>query len=89
MTILLEKQTGLFVCGMEPGFDRQEAELELAFPKKLFAHTKARAFVGGEFKYEKMNFLQQIIIKKISKINTTTSDIKFDVVDFFISSMQK
>jgi len=28
LTILLEKQTGLFVCGMKPDFDRQEAELE-------------------------------------------------------------
>ena len=86
---LLKKDVGLYVCGMEPDLNRQEAELELAYPDELFTQARAKAFVGGEFLFEKMNIFQQIIIKKISKITKTKSDIKYDIVDHFISLMQK
>lgn len=81
---------GLFVCGMEADVTQQEAELELAvYHGELYNRAKAKAFAGGEFLFEKMNFIQRTIIKKISKVNTSTSDIKYDVVDRFITQMQK
>ena len=89
LSTLLKKELGLFVCGMEADATQQEAELELAYHGELYNRAKAKAFAGGEFLFEKMNFIQRTIIKKISKVNTSTSDIKYDVVDRFITQMQK
>ncbi|MBP1663883.1 MAG: flavodoxin [Bacteroidetes bacterium] len=89
LSTLLKKELGLFVCGMEADATRQQAELEIAYPCELYNQAKAKAFAGGEFLFEKMNFIQRAIIKKIGKVNTTISDIKYDEVDHFISLMQK
>ena len=42
---------------MEPDPDKQQTELETAFPKSLQGKAKATGFMGGEFILEKMNFM--------------------------------
>lgn len=88
LDILKSKKIGLFVCGMEPNLDRQSYELEMAYPKALHKAAKARAFIGGEFLFEKMNFFQKIIIQKIAKTEKNVSQIHYDVLDHFISQMK-
>lgn len=85
---LQSKKLGLFVCGMEPDLDRQVFELEMAFPRELHKTARATAFAGGEFLFEKMNFFQRIIIKKITKSDQNVSQIHYDVLDHFISQMK-
>ncbi len=85
---LVTKELGLFICGMEPDIDRQNYELEMAYPKSLQQAARATAFIGGEFLFDKMNFFQKIIIQKIIKSDQNVSQIHYDVLDHFISQMK-
>lgn len=68
---LLQKRVGLYLCAMnEPEY---EPELKLAFPEELRNHAVIKKVVGGEFLFDRMNFLERFIVKKISGINETTS----------------
>jgi menaquinone-dependent protoporphyrinogen oxidase len=70
---LLNKEIGLFMCGMQkPQF---EEEYNNAFPERLRSHSKAYLMAGGEFIFEKMNFLEKAIVRKVANISTSKSDI--------------
>jgi menaquinone-dependent protoporphyrinogen oxidase len=85
---LLSKPLALFVCGMEKEPAKQQEELRLAFPEEINQHARANVFVGGEFLFEKMNFIQRMIIKKIAHTDVSQSDIKYDIVNSFISTIE-
>lgn len=86
---LKTKTLGLFICGMEPNLDRQNHELNTAYPPELQQKAKAIAFAGGEFLFDKMNFFQKTIIKAVTKNDKNVSQIHYDVLDHFISQMNK
>jgi menaquinone-dependent protoporphyrinogen oxidase len=65
--ILTAKRIGLFVCGMEPNREKRRQELENAYPLSLKQQAVARHFLGGEFLFEKMNFFERAVIKRIAK----------------------
>lgn len=70
---LLQKRVGLFMAGMnEPEF---ENEFNNAFPELLRKHAIASKCVGGEFLFEKMNFIERLIVKKVSGISENVSKI--------------
>ena len=85
---LLSKPVALFVCGMEKEPAKQKEELRLAFPEEINMHALAKAFVGGEFLFEKMNFIQRMMIRKIAHTDKSLSDINYDVLDGFISEIE-
>ena len=73
MVDLLQKRVGLFMVGMnEPEF---ETEFNNAFPELLRNHAITSKCVGGEFLFEKMNFLEKLIVKKVSGISQNISKI--------------
>ncbi len=73
MVDLLQKRVGLFMVGMnEPQF---ENEFNNAFPELLRKHGVASKGVGGEFLFEKMNFIERLIVKKVSGISHNVSKI--------------
>lgn len=73
MVDLLRKRVGLFMVGMnEPQF---EAEFNNAFPELLRKHAITSKCVGGEFLFEKMNFIEKLIVKKVSGISHNVSKI--------------
>jgi menaquinone-dependent protoporphyrinogen oxidase len=85
---LLSKPVALFVCGMEKEPGKQKEELRLAFPEGINTHALAKAFVGGEFIFEKMNFIQRMMIKKIAHTDRSLSEIDYDVLNSFISEIE-
>jgi len=85
---LIVKSLGLFVCGMEPNPEKQISELESAFPSELRQKSIVNAFVGGEFLFEKMNFIQKMIIKKIAHTDKSVSALQQQTIENFISLMQ-
>jgi menaquinone-dependent protoporphyrinogen oxidase len=85
---LLEKQLGLYICCMEEG-ESADKEFTNAFPKQLIEHTDARGFFGGEFNFEKMNFIERFIVKKIAKVTESVSNVKEDNIIDFINTMKK
>lgn len=85
--VLLTKNLGIFACGIERELIRQDEELEMAFPKKLYKHAIATAFVGGEIIFEKLNPTQKFISKNMFKINSSAEFFLYDMMDIFISQL--
>ncbi len=79
MVDLLEKRVSLFICAMnKPEYD---SELQNAFPELLFNHAQSKMVVGGEFLFDKMNFIEKLIVKKVSGINESMSKIDYAAVE--------
>jgi menaquinone-dependent protoporphyrinogen oxidase len=83
--ILTAKHIGLFVCGMEPDREKQQQELENAYPPELQQQAVARHFLGGEFLFEKMNFFERAVIKRIAKTDKSISQIDEDGIEEFVT----
>jgi menaquinone-dependent protoporphyrinogen oxidase len=83
---LQQKELGLFICCMDR--ELQEKEFENAFPEALKKHAKATGIMGGEFIFERMNFLERWIVKKISKKDRSVSEIDHEAIDAFVSRLQ-
>jgi len=79
---LLQKRLALYVCAMnEPEF---ESELKNAFPELLYNHAYVKEVVGGEFLFDKMNFIEKMLVRNISGIKETTSKINHSKIDLFM-----
>ena len=87
-TVLLNKKTGMFVCGMHPDNVEREKELENAYPEALQKNSVATGFLGGEFLFERMNFVERFIIKKIAKTTDSVSQIDWEAVYNFVNSIK-
>lgn len=83
-----EKKFGLFLCCMEEGEKAQE-QFNNAFPEKLRNNALAKGFFGGAFDFEKMNFIERAIIKKIANIEESYSKINNQSIKAFASEISK
>jgi len=86
--VLLQKKTGLFVCGMHHDKEQREKELKDAYSETLQQNAIATGFMGGAFLFEKMNFVERTIIKKIAKTTTSVHQIDEDAIDKFVEKMK-
>ncbi|WP_297086788.1 flavodoxin domain-containing protein [uncultured Draconibacterium sp.] len=85
---LQNKELGLFICCMEEG-EKAEIQLHDAFPNVLLQHAKAKAYFGGEFDFNKMNFFQKLIVKKVAKVEDSVSSINHEAIKNFSKQMNK
>lgn len=83
--LLLTKRLGLFLCGME--IDKADLHFSNAWPAELRNHATVRLHAGGEFLFEKMNFLERIAVKKIAGIKNNRSEINYLKIDRFASTI--
>ncbi|MCY1722689.1 flavodoxin domain-containing protein [Prolixibacteraceae bacterium Z1-6] len=88
ITELQEKELGLFICCMEDG-EKAQNQLLNAFPEALHKTAKTTAYFGGEFTFEKMNFIQKMIVKKVAHVNHNTSRIDHESIQHFSKKMNK
>jgi len=86
-SVLLQKKTGLFVCGMHHDKEQQEKELQDAYPEALQKNAAAVGFMGGAYLFERMNFFERMIIKKIAKTTTSVQRIDWEAVDSFVGKL--
>ncbi|WP_277408385.1 flavodoxin domain-containing protein [Lacrimispora xylanisolvens] len=87
LNTLKEKKLGLFICGMAKEEDAQK-QLESSFPQDLLAVCAAKGFFGGECNYEKMNFLEKFIMKKITGSKQSQSKVAEDNITRFAGMMR-
>lgn len=87
LNLLLNKEIGLYVCGMERDEAKQREELARAYPKELIDKAKSIQFLGGEFLFENMNFFEKMIIKKIAKTDKSISEINHQNIDRFVKDI--
>ncbi len=71
---LKKKKLGLFICCMEEG-ERAEEQFNNAFPGEFRNGAVARGIFGGEFDFDRMNFFQRAIVRKLKGVNATVSKI--------------
>lgn len=83
---LLEKEIGLFISCMEKNNIAKE-QLINAFPNELFNKAKSTEIFGGKFDFNKMNYFQKKIVRKVAKIKKTTVQKDDEAISRFISVM--
>jgi menaquinone-dependent protoporphyrinogen oxidase len=85
---LKQKRLGLFLCCMEEGETAQK-QFDENFPAELREHAAVTGLFGGAFDFDKMNFLQKSIVKKVAGINQSVSKIKEDNIHQFAAELNK
>ena len=86
---LAQKRFALFVCGMELDETKQQQELANAYPQELHEYAVSKCFAGGEFLFEKMNFFERAIIKRIAKTDKSVSQIKENEIEKIVVEYRK
>ncbi|NTW24494.1 MAG: flavodoxin [Lentimicrobium sp.] len=85
MVALLEKPLGLFLSCMEDQKAREQ--FDSAYPELLRSHARSCKITGGEFNFDKMNFLEKAIIRKVSGIKESVSKINESGIKELVSEM--
>ena len=85
---LQNKELGLFICCMEEG-DSARKQLMTAYPEELKQKAKSMAVFGGEFDFEKMSFVQKLIVKKVANVNSSTSKVDHEAIRKFSKRMDR
>jgi menaquinone-dependent protoporphyrinogen oxidase len=85
--VLLTKKIGLFLCTFTPP-EKAEHYFNENFPQELVQSAKARGLFGGERIFEKMNFFESFIIKKIAKTDKSASFINEKNIKEFAKKMK-
>lgn len=87
MDTLKDKKLGLFICGMSDGEDAQK-QLESSFPKELLSVAIAKESFGGDCNFDKMNFIERFIMKKITGSGQNQVRISEDHITRFAGHMK-
>lgn len=74
---LKQKKIGLFICGMQDD-ETVQKQLNENFPKELLEIAEVKSYFGGEFIFNKLNFMEKLIVKKVVKIQSDKSNILED-----------
>jgi len=80
--VLLKKHLGLFICCMDN--NKAMHQFDNAFPLELRTKALAKGLLGGEFTFEKMNWIEKRIIHKISGISKSVSRLNKTALELFI-----
>jgi menaquinone-dependent protoporphyrinogen oxidase len=83
---LLAKRLGLFLCCMEKG-EKAREQFDRVFPGDLRSHAFASGLFGGGFDFERMNFIQKALIRRISGVKQTVMEIDDGAVARFAERM--
>ncbi|HKL38973.1 MAG TPA: flavodoxin domain-containing protein, partial [Bacteroidales bacterium] len=83
---LLEKRLGLYLCCMDE--DRAQTQFDHAYPEILRSHAMSKKIMGGEFRFENMNFIEKAMIKKIAGVDQSVSKIQEDKIREMVTEMQ-
>jgi len=62
--ILLQRPVGIFLCCLYEG-EEALMQLQSAFPDWLLAHAFARALPGGEVHYDRLTFLDRLLVRSL------------------------
>ena len=88
LDLLKTKRIGLFICCMAEG-EEADSEFKRAFPEELIQHATATGIFGGEFNFEKMNFIERAMIKKIAKVDKSVFKVNKESITKFIQQINE
>ncbi len=84
--ILMQKKVALYLCCMNEPEERKEFDAN--YQELLRNHSVYNAIVGGEYKFEKMNFIEKFLVRKISGVNSTVSKLRYTEIDNLVLSLK-
>ncbi len=82
---LMHKKVALYLCCMNEA--EEQKEFDTNYPELLRKHSKYNAIVGGEYIFEKMNFIEKFLVRKISGVSGTISKLRFNEIDNLVNSI--
>jgi len=85
--LLIARRLGLFICCMEEG-EKAQKQFDDAYPESLRQHAKATGLFGGAFDFDRMNFIEKKIIKKVAGVTGSISKISETEIQAFAKRMQ-
>jgi menaquinone-dependent protoporphyrinogen oxidase len=88
LSILTQKNIGLYLCCMYEG-EKALKQFEIAFPEELRKIASAHGLFGGEFDFEKMNFLEKAIVKKVANVEKSVSNLNYTNIKAFAKKLLK
>ena len=86
--LLLTKKLGLYICCMFTG-DEAQKEFDKAYSEKLRNHAKAKALMGYELYFEKMNPVTRSIMRKNTGESQNVYKIDIESLNRFITELRK
>ena len=84
---LLQRPVGLFLCCLAPEEEAQDY-FGKNFPAVLVEHAKTTGVLGGALYFEKMNFFERFLLKKISGTTTSFENIDEERIREFIQGFE-
>ena len=71
--VLMTKYIGVFVCGLQE--EKFKQIYESSIPQNIRTHVTSIKFVGGEIQFNRLNFFEKWIIRKVAGIQNDISKI--------------
>ncbi|RPH32749.1 MAG: flavodoxin [Bacteroidales bacterium] len=84
---LMQKRVSLYLCCMDE--KKEQEEFNNNYPELLRNHSVYNAIVGGEFLFEKMNFFERFLVRKISGVSSTVSKLRIEEIDNLVNTLKK
>lgn len=85
LTSLLDKQVSLFICCLFE--DQLNDVVEKNFPNDLLEHTKTIKSFKGEIKYEKLQMIDKVVYKALSKTMDLDCKINYKAINEFLADI--
>jgi len=86
LKLINDKKIGLFISCMTEG-EEAGKELRENFPKEIYEKAAAKGVFGGIFDFDKLNFMEKLIVKKVVGVKESQSNIFEENIDKFVSEM--
>ncbi len=83
---LKNKKVGLYLCCMME--EKSKEQFDNAFSKDIQDISVSNKIIGGEFDFEKMNFIEKAIIKKVAKVDKSVSTINNNKITELVSELK-
>ena len=85
---LLSKKVGIFLCTLTPAEEAYHY-IEEQFPKELQQHAAVNSCFGGAVFFERMNFVERFIMKKITKSSENIYQVSEDAIGNFTGAFSE
>lgn len=86
LSVLSTRRVGLFICGGQPEPDRTK-QLENVFPSGLYNHAVVKDVFGYEYRIDKLNFLDKLMLKTIAGITESQYNLSEEKIENFAKIM--
>lgn len=86
MDVLLQKKVALYMCAMNE--KEYDSEFTNAYPEQLRSHALCTTIAGGEFLFDKMNFIERFLIRKISGVSSSVSKLDYPKVEELVAAIK-